>query len=488
MVIADGEGPIGIAGIMGGKDSGVKDSTKTIVLEGANFEGPAIRHTSKRLNLRTEASTRFEKGLDPELAKIAIDRACQLAEQIGAATVVGGSYDIYEEQREPLEVVLRPERSNKLLGIEMSKEEMKDILERLEIPVTEVDGNLKCEIPSFRRDITIEADLIEEIGRFYGLNNIKPTEIYAIMTRGSKPYFRSVQKSLKETIKGIGYNEILTYSFISPSTYDKLMIPENDNRRENVRIMNPLGEEYSVMRTTLLGNMLDVISKNQNKNVEEMSAYEIGNTFSPEKGKDGIPTEGLKFVLATYGETDFYFVKETLEKILKELGINNYKFERETENTIYHPGRCANVLIQDEYIGTIGEIHPHVMENYDLKSKTIAGELDFNKIVNYADEKRTFKQLPKYPASERDLAILVDEEIMISQIKEIAQSKAGELLEDFKVFDIYTGEQIEKGKKSIAFNMKFRSLEKTLKDEEVNEIIENIISTLKEEINAILRD
>lgn len=488
MVIADGEGPIGIAGIMGGMDSGVKDSTKTIVLEGANFEGPAIRHTSKRLNLRTEASTRFEKGLDPQLAKLAVDRACELAEEIGAAKVVGGNFDIYNKKENPLTVSLRPSRCNKLLGVEIPTETMVEYLERLDIPTTVKEDEIICEIPSFRRDLSIEADLIEEVGRFYGLNNIKPTDIYSTMTRGGKPYFRNIQSKTKSMLKSMGYNEILTYSFISPSTYDRLMIPENDSRRDNVRIMNPLGEEYSVMRTTLLGNFLDVISNNQNRNIEEMLAYEIGNTFSPVKDKDGIPTEGLKLVLGGYGDVDFYYVKETLEKTFEELGIYEYRFLRESENTIYHPGRCANMEINGEFIGTFGEIHPLVMENFEIKNRVIGGEFDFNKIVEFSDEKITYVPLPKYPTSDRDLAILVDEDIMVSQIKEISKKEAGNLLEDFRVFDIYTGEQIQEGKKSIAFNMVFRSHEKTLKDQEVNEIIDKIVKLLTEEIGAILRD
>ncbi len=488
MVIADGEGPIGIAGIMGGMDSGVKDSTKTIVLEGANFEGPAIRHTSKRLNLRTEASTRFEKGLDPQLAKLAVDRACELAEEIGAAKVVGGNFDIYNKKENPLTVSLRPSRCNKLLGVEIPTETMVEYLERLDIPTTVKEDEIICEIPSFRRDLSIEADLIEEVGRFYGLNNIKPTDIYSTMTRGGKPYFRNIQSKTKSMLKSMGYNEILTYSFISPSTYDRLMIPENDSRRDNVRIMNPLGEEYSVMRTTLLGNFLDVISNNQNRNIEEMLAYEIGNTFSPVKDKDGIPTEGLKLVLGGYGDVDFYYVKETLEKTFEELGIYEYRFLRESENTIYHPGRCANVEINGEFIGTFGEIHPLVMENFEIKNRVICGEFDFNKIVEFSDEKITYVPLPKYPTSDRDLAILVDENIMVSQIKEISKKEDGNLLEEFRVFDIYTGEQIQEGKKSIAFNMVFRSHEKTLKDQEVNEIIDKIVKSLTEEIGAILRD
>ncbi|MFB0972218.1 MAG: phenylalanine--tRNA ligase subunit beta [Tissierellia bacterium] len=488
MVIADGEGPIGIAGIMGGMDSGIKDTTTTIVLEGANFEPSVIRRTSKRLNLRTEASSRFEKGLDPEIARLAVDRACELAEEIGAATVVANPIDIYEKKKTPIVVTMRPKRCNMLLGTDIETSEMMEYLERLDISVEEKDGVLECTVPTFRGDITIEADLIEEVGRLYGLNNIKPTPIKSAMTRGGKPYFRQVQKTLKNALKGMGYSELLTYSFISPSTYDKLMIPEGDKRREYVTIMNPLGEEYSVMRTTLLGNVLDVMSRNQNRNIENMLAYEIGNTFSPEVDADGIPTEELKFIISAYGDADFFFVKESLEKSFDQLGINNYSFERESENEIYHPGRCANIYLGESFLGTFGEIHPLVMENYELKNRVVAGEFDFDLIVENSTEERLYKPLPKYPSSDRDLAIIIDENIMMSQVKVIANEIAGDMLEEFKVFDIYTGEQIEKGKKSVAFNLRFRSHEKTLTDEEVNGIMEKIVENLKAELSAVLRD
>ncbi|MDO5027764.1 MAG: phenylalanine--tRNA ligase subunit beta [Bacillota bacterium] len=488
LVIADGQGTIGIAGVMGGLDSEVKADTKVIVLEGANFSGPSIRHTSKRLGLRTEASSRFEKGLDPELAKLAVERACKLAEEIGAATVVAGHYDIYQEKPEQVQISLRPERCQKLLGVEISKEAMVAYLQALDIELEDQGDLLVCKIPSFRGDLSIEADLIEEVGRLYGLNNIKPTEIYTTMTRGSKPHFMEVSSKLKEALKGFGYNEILTYSFISPKTYDRLMIPQGDPRRDNVRILNPLGEEFSVMRTTLLGNMLDVISRNQNRNIEDMRAYEIGNTFSKKLDKDKIPTEGLKLVMALYGKDDFYYFKESLEKALARLGIKDLSLQREENNTIYHPGRCANVYIGSQLLGTFGEIHPQVMKNFEIKTRTIGGEFDFGLIVEKSTDKITFKALPKYPTSDRDLAIIVDEAVMVAEIKDLAIKNAGDLLESFQVFDIYTGSQIEAGKKSIAFNLKFRSYERTLTDKEVNEKMEKIVQALESELNATLRD
>lgn len=486
LVIADGERPIGIAGVMGGMNSEIKNDTKTIVLEGANFNRSAIRHTSKRLNLRTEASTRFEKGLDPEFASIAVDRVCELALEIGAAKVVAGNIDVYHGKKEPIKVTLRPERSNMLLGIDLSVEQMIDYLGRLEISATLKDGVLECTVPTFRGDITIEADLIEEIGRLYGLNNIVGTPIESAMTRGGKPYFRGVQKEVKTALKGMGYNELMTYSFMSPRALDKLMLTTDDPRRDYVKILNPLGEEFSMMRTTLMANILDVISRNQNKGIAEMLCYEIGNTFIPNVEGE-LPNEELKLIMGLYGDGDFYYLKESLEIALKSVGIHNLTFERETENTLYHGGRCANVYANGEYIGTMGEIHPLVMENYEIKKRTITGEFNFNKIVELSNDDIKYNALPKYPSSSRDLAILLDEGVMMSEVKKIAEDKSDELLESFEVFDIYTGNQIEEGKKSVAFNLVFRSYEKTLKDEEVNAIVKEIVEALSSELGAILR-
>lgn len=488
MVIADGEGPIGIAGVMGGMDSGIKDSTKMIVLEGANFDGPTIRKTAKRLNLRTEASSRFEKGLDPELAQLAVDRACELAEEIGGATVVGGNIDVYQEKEEPKIVKMRPSRCNKLLGVEIEKDKMIDYLERLDIKVDDKGDVLECTVPTFRRDINIEADVIEEVARLYGMNNIEGALIESKMSRGGKEEFQIIEKDLKNAMKGMGYSEILTYSFISPKTFDKLNVSKDSKLRDYVVIKNPLGEDYSVMRTTLLGNILDVIGRNQNRNIEEMLAYEIGNTFSVETDEDGIPTERLKFIMGGYGDVDFYFFKESLEKGLKEIGITDLRYERESENPVFHPGRTAKVYLGDEYLGILGEIHPKVGENYDLKETTVAGEFDFSVIVENATSKRTYKPLPKYPSSDRDLAIIIDKGTMISEIKDIAIEKAGDLLEEFKVFDIYTGSQIDDDKKSVAFNLRFRSHDKTLKDKEVQNMVEEIVKELKEKLDAKLRD
>lgn len=488
IIIADGEGTIGIAGVMGGEDSGVKDDSTTIVLEGANFFAPSVRHTSKRLGLRTEASSRFEKGLDPENAKLAVDRVCELALEIGAAKVVGGSIDVYKDKAEKRTVLLRPERVTKLLGIELPKADIKSYLERLEIEVNEVDGKFSCIIPSFRGDITIEADLIEEVARLYGMNNIKPEPIYSEMTRGELPYYKIISRKLKAALKGMGYSELLTYSFMSPRIFDKLNLPEDDERRDAVKLLNPLGEEFSVMRTTLIGSVLDIASRNQNRNIKNMLMYEIGNTFTKKVDKDNLPSESQNLVLAGFGDIDFYYIKESLEHALESVGISNLEFKRVTDNGLFHPGRCASVYHDGEYLGIMGEIHPEVMDRFEIRERTLVGEFDFEKIVEKSTTDRTYKALPKYPSSSRDLAIILDKDILMSEVKAICESVSEDLLEDFTIFDIYTGEQIADDKKSVAFSLRFRSLEKTLKDKDVNIVIDKIVKELKDKLGAELRD
>lgn len=486
MVIADAEGPVGIAGIMGGMDSEITNDTEEIILEGASFNKSAIRYTSKRLNLRTEASSRFEKGLDPENASKAVNRVCELAEEIGAAVPVSGAIDIYKEKNKVKNLVLRPERANMLLGTDIAPEKMVEYLERLDIKSEYKDGKIYSTVPTFRGDISIEADLIEEIGRLYSYNKIKATYLKSDLTVGQKPYFRSIQSKVKASLKGMGYNELMTYSFMSPSEYDKMNLKKDDPKRNFIKIMNPLGEEFSVMRTTIIGNLLEVLSKNQNRNIEDMYCYEIGNTFIPVKGKV-LPEEKLKLVIGFYGDEDFYYLKESIEKALNVVGITELGVKRETEDSLYHPGRCASLFAKDIYLGNFGEVHPDVMKNYEIKHKCIIGEFDFDKIIKLSNLHRTYEPLNKFPSSYRDLAIIVDENIMASEIKRICEEQSESLLEKFEIFDIYTGDQIEAGKKSVAFRMIFTSRERTLVDKEVNEIMENIKAQLQKELKAVLR-
>lgn len=489
MVIADGQGPIGIAGVMGGLDSEIKDDTTTILLEGASFDKSAVRHTSKRLGLRTEASSRFEKGVDPKLAKTAVDRIATLAEEIGAATLVGGSIDKIVEKREEYPVTVRIDKANQRLGIELSSDKMVKYLDRLGLSPVLEDDIITCTIPTFRPDISIEEDLIEEIGRLYGYNNIEPKPIVGAMTRGKLPKDRIVARKLKDSLRGLGFNELLTYSFISPSLFDKLDLPEDDIRREAVELINPLGEEFSVMRTTMMGNTLDVFAKNQNHNVDSMLAMEIGNIFSKDLTKDNLPTEWERLSIGGYGkDIDFYYLKESIEKSLHTLGIDSIDIRREENNGLFHPGRCGILSINGEDLGIIGEVHPTIMKNFDLKQRVVLGELDFDLIVeNYTDEIE-YQPLPKYPASDRDLAIIVDKSVLAKDIEQTAIDCSGDLLESFNVFDIYEGSQIPEDKKSIAFRMIFRDHKGTLKDETVNDIIKKIIARLEDDLDAVLRD
>ena len=485
MLIADGEKAIGIAGVMGGFNSEVKPDTTTVVLEGANFDPKSVRLSAKRSNLRTEASNRFSKGIDANYAKTAVDRVCQLAEAIGAGEVVAGCSDVNNAEETIKTVELRPERARMLLGVELSDDTMVDYLNRLEIPSELVDGKIISQVPSFRIDITIEADLIEEIGRLYGYNNIESKAISGNMTRGRKPEYRDAMQKSKEVLKGIGYNELMTYSFISPKAFDKIELREDDSNRDYIKLLNPLGEEFSVMRTTLVPNILDVFQRNINRSVPEMFGYEFGNTF--QKTSEELPLELMKLIVGFYGEKDFYFLKESVELVLDSLGVSGLRVERETENPLYHPGRCARLYSGDVDLGYIGEIHPNVLSNYEIKKKVYISELDFYKILEISNPVVEYTALPKYPSVYRDMAFVLDEDVLMSSVKDIATSISDELLEDFQVFDIYTGDQIEDGKKSIAFSLVFRAQDRTLVDSEINEITEKIIEKLQTELNAVLR-
>ncbi|NLY19667.1 MAG: phenylalanine--tRNA ligase subunit beta, partial [Tissierellia bacterium] len=462
VVIADGEKSIGIAGVMGGFNSEVKPETKTVLLEGANFDAKSVRLTAKKFGLRTEASNRFEKGIDHNYAMTAVERVCQLAEQIGAAEVVGGNIDVNNVVEETKEVVLRPERARSLLGISLDTETMLNYLNRLDI-VSVLEGDvIKSTVPTFRNDILIEADLIEEIGRLYGFNNIVSQPIKGDLTRGTKPRFKNIEKIAKNVLRGIGYNELMTYSFISPKSYDKICLPKDSELRDYVKLINPLGEEYSSMRTTLVPNILDVFSRNLNRQIPEMYGYEFGNTFA--KTGNGKSIELMKLVIGFYGEKDFYFLKESVEIVLKNLGIKDVRVERETENTIYHPGRCARLYAGDLELGYIGEIHPDVLDNYDIKKRVYISEINFYEVVELANDNIVYKPLPKYPSINRDLAFVLDSDILLSNVKDIALECSGDLLENFNVFDIYTGDQIGEGKKSVAFSLAFRAPDRTLVD------------------------
>lgn len=484
IVITDGEKVIGLAGVMGGFDSEVKNETKNILLEGAGFNAESIQKTSKRLTLRTDASARFEKEVDPNYASVGVERAAQLIEMLGAGTVVAGEYDIYPEKREEKVVDLRLERANSLIGIEISIEEMAALLERLEIG-TEIEGNvIHATIPTFRFDLNIEEDLIEEVARLYGYHNIVPKKLEGKITVGGKPELRLMEEKIKKVLLALGASEFMTYSFVSPSNFDKLNIDKDSKLREVVKIINPLGEDFSIMRTTLVSNMLEALSKNEHRGNSDVGGFEFGNSFTPVEG--GLPVEEHKLCIGFYDLGDFYYLKEMIERALWVVGVSNFKYEKSSKEYL-HPGRAAEIWYNDEKIGDFGEVHPLVLKNYEMKKKAYVAEIDVEKILPHHIENYKYAPIPKYPGMKRDLAVVIDRDITAYEIEKIAEKNGKDLLESFNVFDIYTGEGIEEGKKSIAFSMIFRAKDRTLVDEEVSNIVNKVMEDLETELEAELR-
>ena len=482
ILITDGSDIIGLAGIMGGLDSEITEKTVNVLLEGANFNKENIRKTSRRLNLRSEASSRFEKGIDPNLAKTAVDRVCQLAEMLDIAEVVGGSKDVGDFDKDPKEIKLRLQKVNDLIGVDFTIDEVKNILNRLEIE-TDVKGDyLLAKIPSVRLDLGIEEDLIEEVARIYGYDNVEPKKLRGTLTVGRKPRFRNVEDRIKNLLIGLGYSEFMTYSFVSPSSYEKANYKEDE--KNIIRILNPLGEDYSIMRTTIVPSMIDALAKNYVRGNENVGGFEIGNTFFPTDGE--LPAEKLKLTMGFYDLGDFYYLKESIEKLLWYLGIEGLEVRRK-EVSFLHPGRSAEFILKGESLGVFGEVHPKVLENYGLKKKAYVAELDFDKIVENTIGNYTYKELPKYPTMKRDFAFVMDRDIDSVELEKISKKYGKELLESFKVFDIYQGENIEEGKKSVAFSLVFRAADRTLEDAEVTEICEKIVAEIESEIKAKLR-
>lgn len=482
ILITDGSEIIGLAGIMGGLDSEITEKTVNVLLEGANFNKENIRKTSRRLNLRSEASSRFEKGIDPNLAKTAVDRVCQLAEMLDIAEVVGGSKDVGDFDEAPKEIKLRLQKVNDLIGVDFTIDEVKNILNRLEID-TDVKGDyLLAKIPSVRLDLGIEEDLIEEVARIYGYDNVEPKKLRGTLTVGRKPRFRNVEDRIKNLLIGLGYSEFMTYSFVSPSSYEKANYKEDE--KNIIRILNPLGEDYSIMRTTIVPSMIDALAKNYVRGNENVGGFEIGNTFFPTDGE--LPAEKLKLTMGFYDLGDFYYLKESIEKLLWYLGIEDLEVRRK-EVSFLHPGRSAEFILKGESLGVFGEVHPKVLENYGLKKRAYVAELDFDKIVENTIGNYTYKELPKYPTMKRDFAFVMDRDIDSVELEKISKKYGKELLESFKVFDIYQGENIEEGKKSVAFSLVFRAADRTLEDAEVTEICEKIVAEIESEIKAKLR-
>ncbi len=490
LMINDAEKPIGIAGIMGGLNSEIEVDTNTIVLESANFFCDNIRSSSKKLGLRTEASSRYEKGIDPNLCEVAANRVCHLIELIGAGTVVPGAIDVYPNKVEAQAYPVRVSRMNAINGIDLSREEMVCILERLEMEVAGEGDIMLVKPPTVRRDLSIEVDFAEEIARIYGYDKLPDTTPKMNTVSEISQSWR-LRQITRQCMSAMGANEIQTYSFVSPKSVANIRVPEGSWEYNMLKLLNPLGEDTSAMRTVLTPNMLEVLGRNYSRNISAVRAYEIGNVFKPDPSDmdHTLPQESLSMSIGLYGkDEDFFTLKGMIEDLFEMLGIEGAEFVRESDYATYHPGRCARIYVGGIYLGIMGEIHPEVAELYGLSVRCYSAELLFAEMEKLSNIEKIYHPIPKFPALERDIAVVVDEETEVNEIKKAAAEAGGELLDSIELFDIYRGAQVGDGKKSLAFSLSYRSYERTLSDEEVQEDHARILKVLAERYNAVLRE
>jgi len=485
LVIADENKPVAIAGVMGGENSEVTSETKTLLLESANFNGTSVRLTSRKVGIRSEASNRFEKGLDAENVIPALNRCAQLIEELGAGKVVPGIVDCYPVKSETVKIELNDEEINRLLGTDIKREWMLDLFEKLEFGVDRDTGMLT--VPTFRPDVRLQADLAEEVARFYDYNNIKPTLLAGkASTLGKKTYAQKMEDLIMQLMLSFGLYETYTFSFTSPKVWDKLRLPRDHELRNAVVITNPLGEDFSIMRTTTIPEMLGIIRTNYNRKVEEGRFFEISYVYMPVEGKP-LPEEKKVLTIGLYGNTDFYYLKGIVEQLFVQMNIKNADFSPEKNHPAYHPGRCAKVSIGQTTIGYIGEIHPEVAENFECPNRTYIAVLDIKPLIENSNMAKEYRGLPKYPAVARDIALLVKDGIPVKDIEVVIRKLGGKNLEELKLFDVYKGEQVPAGMKSVAYTLTFRSPDRTLTDDEVSKVMEKILNGLKTELDATLR-
>ncbi|NFI95376.1 phenylalanine--tRNA ligase subunit beta [Clostridium botulinum] len=487
LCIKDDNKIVGLAGIMGGLNSEIKEDTTEVIFESANFDGTNIRVNSKKLNLRSEASGRFEKDIDPNLAKLAIDRACALICELDAGEVIEGTIDIYNKKKEAGKVIVDSNWVNKFLGTNLSKEEMKKCLDSVDL-FTEIDGdNLNVTAPTFRIDIAIKEDIAEEIARIHGYDVI-PATIFSVATsRDPKYRNRLLDDKVVMLATGSGLNQSISYSFVSPKVFDKINVPEDSELRNVVKIKNPLGEDYSVMRTTTIPSMMECLGRNYSRNNDYVRLFEMAKIYIKNEDETKIPTERNILTIGMYGDCDYLDLKGAVENIIDGLGIKNSKYERESENVSYHPGKTAKLVIGKNVVGTLGEVHLDVTENYGIDVPCFIAELNLDALYESADMDRKYKALPKFPAVTRDIALLVEDSILVQEIEECIRKAGGNLVEKVQLFDIYKGKQIPDGKKSIAYAIAYRA-DKTLTDKEVNKVHDKILRSLEYKLGATLRD
>ncbi len=473
LVICDAKKPSAVAGVMGGEYSGIMDDTNTIVFESACFLGSSVRTTARKLGMRTESSSRFEKGLDSETCIPAVMRACELVEMLGAGEVVGGMIDVDHSGYQPTKILLNPQWINQFIGIDVSREEMVTILEKIGC---QMKGDTII-VPSFRKDLEHKADIAEEIARFYGYDKIPSTAIRGT-AQGALTEYQKFERTVRETLLAQGCYEISTYSFISPKYYDKICLPADSPLRKSVVILNPLGEDTSVMRTIVIPSMMEILSKNYNNRNASASLFELSNEYIPVEGQE-LPDENPVITIGQYGGScDFFSLKGIVENLLMVLGVSGVSIEAESNLPYYHPGRCAKILLQDRTLGTLGEIHPQVAENYGIDTRVYVARLDCRALFENRCQNKEYHPLPKFPATTRDLALLCDDSLPVQTIENAIRAGAGKLLERIDLFDVYKGKQIPEGKKSVAYNITMRSPDRTLTDEDVAQAMEKILNHL----------
>lgn len=480
LMICDGEKAIGIAGIMGGENSMITDDVKTMLFEAACFDGTNIRLSSKKVGLRTDASGKFEKGLDPNNAIEAMNRACQLIEELGAGEVVGGVVDVYTTVKEGRNIPFEPEKYNRLLGTDIAPETMLDYFEMLDLGYDKEKNEIL--VPSWRQDLECDADIAEEVARFYGYDKIPTSLPSGEATTGKLSFKLRVEKLARDIAEFCGFSQAMTYSFESPKVFDKLLLPADSPLRETVVITNPLGEDFSIMRTVSLNGMLASLATNYNRRNQNVRLYELGNIYLPKQTPvTELPEERMQFTLGMYGEGDFYTMKGVVEELFDKLGMNEKaEYDPSDKKSFLHPGRQADIVYHGNVIGYLGEIHPTVAANYAIKERVYVAVLDMPYIVEYASFDRKYRGIAKFPAVTRDLSMVVPKEVLAGDIEKVFDEKGGQYLESYALFDIYEGAQIKRGYKSIAYTLTFRAQDKTLEDADIQNAMNKILKKLEE--------
>ena len=482
LVIADDDKPIGLAGIMGGENSEIVPDTTMVVFESANFNGTSIRQTALALGMRTEASGKFEKSLDPMMTIPALQRACELVELLGCGDVLGGTIDILNHIPEEKRLPLEPDKINKLLGTNIPREDMIHYLDLLEIPV---EGG-EILVPSFRPDLNLMADIAEEVGRSYGYNEI-PITAFKTSTQGGYSPEMKLEARAGTLCRGLGYSEIITYSFVSPTVFDQIRLSPDSSLRQALRIQNPLGEDTSIMRTIALPSMLEILSRNNAYHNKAAKLYELAKIYLPVEGQP-LPDEPRMLVLGTYGAGETFFtLKGELEAIFSGLRLKKASYTAEKDNPSYHPGRCARVTIDGVDVGVFGQVHPLVANNYGIVSEVYCAEISFTKLLTLRLPDATYTPLPRYPSVSRDLAVVCGEDITVAQAEDVITAAAGKLLREIRLFDIYRGPGVPAGKKSMAFSLVLRADDRTLTDTDSEAVVAKVLSALEEKLNAVLR-